>query len=269
MVTLNAYLDESGTHAGSQTIAVAGYLATPVLWSAFEREWIHALNDFGIDFFHMSDFVNGAQQYADWSDDRKRACFGRLTDIIGMNTIASVGVVFSLHDFNQAFSLELRKRIGGAYPIACLEAMATLAKFMKEQVRPEGEIAYVFDIMQKGTGHLLKLVQENLKDPQWKKDVRFLSLHFEDKKRFVPIQAADILAYELYRHYPRMAGPVKLMPRNYLRSLAFPIRHWVHLDLIELQKWATVESAYFRWAAMSRKEKQEWLERHPRHKEEQ
>jgi hypothetical protein len=35
----DVYLDESGTHAASKAVSVAGYLATPERWNAFSVEW--------------------------------------------------------------------------------------------------------------------------------------------------------------------------------------------------------------------------------------
>jgi hypothetical protein len=80
VLTLHGYFDESGTHAGSDALAVAGYLSTAEQRDLFEREWRAALNEWGLDFFQMTDFSNRAKVYQSWTD---QDCRFRLARLIG------------------------------------------------------------------------------------------------------------------------------------------------------------------------------------------
>jgi hypothetical protein len=51
VVILTAYFDESGTHSGSEAVAVAGYVSTPDRWERFGQEWREALAAYNIEYF--------------------------------------------------------------------------------------------------------------------------------------------------------------------------------------------------------------------------
>jgi hypothetical protein len=83
-----------------------------------------------------------------------------------------------------------------------------------EEVDPAAAVAYVMDGGVKGKGQLVKAYELNRRQSEW----RILSLRFEDDRLFVPLQAADILAYELYREYTRQIDS-KWPMRPHLKSL--------------------------------------------------
>ena len=79
-----------------------------------------------------------------------------------------------------------------------------------------------------------------------------LSVAFEDKRLSVPLQAADILAWELSRQTPKQLGldsnPLRL-PRPFsLRSLASVPGDWGHSDAVEIAKWSQIISIRTRLA---------------------
>ncbi len=54
LVTIEAYFDESGTHAGSPFLCVAGYLFEATKRREFDTEWRTMLADFDLPFFHRA-----------------------------------------------------------------------------------------------------------------------------------------------------------------------------------------------------------------------
>src|ERR1700722_12970222 len=105
-MVLLGYFDESGTHAGSRAVSVAGYLSTADRWLDFEKEWKQALNEYGLcpGYFHMTDFVARKGIYADWTDDERRDRLANLIDITNRHTLASVGFALPLRDYYSNFS---------------------------------------------------------------------------------------------------------------------------------------------------------------------
>jgi hypothetical protein len=102
-------------------------------------------------------------------------------------------------------------------------------------------IAYVFEDGTAGRGQLQKAFEYNRRDPDQKKNLRLRSLRLEDKRTSAPLQAADILAYELYRQLPRQIGLDPRPPRQpILRMLARPPRSWGTFDEDELKKWSEI-----------------------------
>jgi hypothetical protein len=53
---IRAYLDDSGTHRGSQCVVVAGWMGTAKTWRSFSREWNNYLKQSGISVFRASNF---------------------------------------------------------------------------------------------------------------------------------------------------------------------------------------------------------------------
>jgi hypothetical protein len=95
---------------------------------------------------------------------------------------------------------------------------------------PNAWFAYILDRGAERSLEMLKAVEEVAKYQQVKNLIRFLSMHMEDKEIFVPLQAADILAYELYRLAKHLDNSGSLSPRiNNLTILAEPPRHWEQL----------------------------------------
>jgi hypothetical protein len=239
VLTLTAYLDESGTHAGSPAVSVAGYLSTPEQWQVFEAEWLTALGDFGVPSFHMTDFANRAKPFAHWNESQRRERFRRLVEIINRHALFSVGHVVPTASFDAIFSDKAKRIVGGAYGLAATVCFLDAAKLLDPQF-PSARIKYIFEMGAEGTGQVLKTFRQNSKDPDQRTALKLLSLQFESKE-FVPLQAADILAYELSRHLPRQLGTNSRRPRVWhLKPLSGVQRIWGFMEDDELQKWTEI-----------------------------
>lgn len=244
VVILTAYFDDSGTHAGSDAVAVAGYVSTPEKWAEFESEWRRALQDFGLSFFHMTDFANGAKAYAHWQRTTKQMRLARLVEIINAHVIGSVGTVIPTALFNRLFSAKAKAHCGGSYGLAATANFVEVARIVRalnERGPWDAWIAYVFESGTLGAGQVLKSFQYNKNDPKQEEELRLLSLRFEDKRQLAPLQAADILAYELYRQLPKQLGADPRPPRQFnLERLSIPDRDWGRFDEDELKKWSEI-----------------------------
>jgi hypothetical protein len=240
-VIFTAYLDESGTHDGSQAVSVAGYVSTPEAWTRFEADWRAALDDFGIDMFHMSDFENRAGDFQRWPNELRQERLARLIRIINTNVIASFGTTIMCSQYADTFSSEAHRFVGGPYGLAAVMVMMDLGKILR-LTGALGSIAYVFESGALGAGQVLQVFTANEQNPKQKEEMRLLSLRFENKRDFVPLQAADILAYELYKHLPRQLGvePWSRGPRHSLRMLANVPHDWGHADKEQLQIFSEI-----------------------------
>ena len=238
----SAYFDESGTHAGSDVVVVAGYVASSSHWIDFSIEWQRALDEFGISYFHMTDFANGAKAYAAWNKEQRRDRLNRLIDIISRHVFSSVAYAIPMKSFNKIFSARSKSICGGAYGLAtacCFTEMGQVAS----DPGVDGWIEYVFESGDKDAGTVRKIVNSHLRDPETNAMYRFHSLSYADKHHCQPLQAADMLAYEVYRHLPRQMGWRPPTTARYpLQQLGLGLRRWGYLSDDQLRQWEQIIS---------------------------
>ncbi len=158
VLVLHAYLDDSGTHGGSNAVAVAGYISTADQWVLFESEWNKALEDWGLKHFHMTDFANRVKVYRHWTDEERRTRLARLVGIINRHTLVSIAIVVPVKSFIQTFSKEARQIIGGAYGLAAFFCFWKTTEII-DRVYPSSKISYVFESGTRGAGEILKVFQ--------------------------------------------------------------------------------------------------------------
>ena len=82
-MNLTSYLDESGTHAGSPAIYVAGSLATAARWRKFELGLAALKRNYNFSVFHATEFKHRSGQFAKWSPEKCVALLHELTDLAG------------------------------------------------------------------------------------------------------------------------------------------------------------------------------------------
>jgi hypothetical protein len=253
VLLLEAYFDESGTHAGSAAVSVAGYIARPEQWIAFEPEWRKVLSDFGLEFFHWSDCESAAAgtPYAGWSREKRRDAFAQLVDITNRHAIASVGCVIERSLYEKHVPKHIQRAYNGLYGLAaqnCADSAATLVKtrLAEKGISSDARIAYVFEASPGGVGQVSNLFNENINDPVRRDFFRIQDFRFGLKKELPPLQAADILAYELFRYLPMKLGIDKKPERSFYtdRLESLTPNRLTYLEETELQKYRDVMTAW-------------------------
>lgn len=84
---LHAYLDDSGTHAGSPLCAVSGYFGSEKRWIKFNAEWRKVLDEFQVEEFHANHFWSAFEggnvtEYRGWGRERASEFVNRLLNLI-------------------------------------------------------------------------------------------------------------------------------------------------------------------------------------------
>jgi hypothetical protein len=224
MTILHVYLDESGTHYGSEALVVAGYLSSLEMWQQFESEWNKALHDYSLPYFHMTDYANGVGDYANWAGNIRTERLGRFIEIINRNTLASYGLAISKKAFESECPEGIINKVAGAYGFAFCKCMIDIANDLSQI----GEDVHAVYVLENGVAGQYQIL--NAYDETERERFKVLSLRFEDKRNFVPLQAADILAYELYKELPQQVGGRIRPIRKSLRLLQHGRTRWSYLD---------------------------------------
>jgi hypothetical protein len=204
VAAFTAYFDESGTHQGAPALCVAGYVSTAEQWEDFEDEWNEALVQYNIPFFHMTDFNAGQGPYRDWPQEQRQPRLRKLTQIINRHTSLLVGAMIRMQDYLE-LSQEDRDTCDSPYRVAAMQCSMEIAHWI-EAKHHGAEVNIIFELGAAGMGKLTDFFRDVMKDAQAQALLRVLSVEFRDKRKFVPLQAADIVANTLYQNLPRALG---------------------------------------------------------------
>ena len=195
---LTAYFDESGTEQRSPYYVVAGYVGKDEQWARFSDEWRGVLSRYGIDFFHMTDFENRQKQFRSLKKDERQCMLNSLTTFMRLRTLAAFPGVVLKSDYDEAIPAAHREEIGRPYHICASICMKSLGQWAEKHGHQE-PITYVFEKGAEHSGDVLEAHTKALKDPKMRSKFRLGELRFADKREAIPLQAADILAYEVWK----------------------------------------------------------------------
>lgn len=196
-----AYFDESGHTSDSKVLTVGAVIAKIEQWENFTEKWERRLRRAKVPALHMTDFERRIEPFAGW-DQHKRASF--ITDVAAIlkNNI-ELGVCHSvtLDDWNAVmpaiFPAEadfVRRR--GPYVLLFQSCIEDIIKYVRV---PAGlTIACVFDNSSFIRGAIADHYVSIRRDQQLEQVLGDLT--FMDTSKTPPLQAADILAYEGYKH---------------------------------------------------------------------
>lgn len=197
MAFLRAYFDESGTHDGSLFTVVGGGLARESTWLAIAGQWRSALRKYGASAFHSTDFSNSRKEFAGWDEAKRRNFIGALLNII---TNESITLIVSSVP-NQTFDTvvqEFPDLTMTPYHYCCEMCMHKIGFKLQTKKRVE-PVAVTFEAGQKANSPVFGYFFARMNDAGWQKLYRIKSVDFLSKKEAIPLQVADLIAYEYYK----------------------------------------------------------------------
>jgi hypothetical protein len=200
---LTAYCDETGfaKDPSQKFVGMAGFVAPSEAWESLEHKWKFILKEFKVPYFHMKEYASSVGVFKGWKDNEKKrqAIFSSLIKTIKEIQPLPIGCVFSAEDF-RGLSERDRALVDDPYYLAFLACVAIPCLFI-QNAPPEIKLATVF-------GEHSVFASKAAGFHQRVRDIyavgnRLYSPAFRDMREFVPLQAADIMAYELYKEADR------------------------------------------------------------------
>lgn len=197
------FMDESGTHDTSPVAVVAGYMARPTQWKHFTRRWKRVLTPSGIEVSHSADCNGFHGEFAGWDRADRDALVAKLLAIIPDERRMGVAAGIVLRDYDEALrgKEHLKALLGTPYE-ACFHWC--LGIFLAEH-RKYGS-----------TEPIAVIHEENQFETEARRAYNYLretyqpspliSLTFGSKREFVPLQSADILAYDVGKFLLKQDG---------------------------------------------------------------
>lgn len=209
------YFDES--YGKANAYSVAGYVATVKQWAEFEREWKDLLKEFNVAYLHKRELEHlwGEFKYAqDWPKDEQRKLKEevnrRACSIILRRVNAGFAASVYKADWQEFDKGRWAEALGESfYAAGALQCLKLVSSWIHRFNRNE-PIRYVFERGAEGRDEVEKVLRQTEKTPEARAMSRMAGWSFESKKdevvrgvlhpAAIPLQAADFLAYEMYRH---------------------------------------------------------------------
>lgn len=235
-IELETYCDDSGTP--QHDFCIGGYLAPAAAWRDFERRWTNALRQANLSEFHMRDCEQNDGEFKDRSD--RIALQERFIDLIASADVAGFAVHIDLRAFlavQQVFKANMRQGYHKAY----LQAFVMELQFILSKAShfPADErISFIFDQQDEFIGRATEIYSRARKDRAFPGRERLGPITFADSKYVAPLQAADLLAYEIHRQHRNGIPPG---PNVKVRWQSARLSKNVHVAFLaedEIRKWA-------------------------------
>jgi hypothetical protein len=228
MIFLRAYFDEtgSGSDFDCKFCGMTGCLSIPTMWDEFDPKWKAILDSEGLEYFHMTDFAASEGQFKEgWKDNepRRRSLLSRLWDVLEEAMPFFIGVVIPMEHYRDKMHELHQALIRDAYYVAykhCLDHIAGLLSW--DHASDVAEVATVFD-NKKGFKGLANDIHDIVVEKNGLGSVMSPPA-FRDMRKYRPLQAADMVAYELFKEYDRRLHSPARPPRWGFKRLESIVR---------------------------------------------
>lgn len=205
---LQAYMDDSGTHAGAPICTLGGYFGGIARWKEFERRWENILNRYRVREFHSKRFWattptgERLDDYKGWNDEKADRFLKELLTAIKLSKIypfVSGVVVEEWEKLDVAqrrfFTGATRLHPSGAPTKSIFLAFIVCVLRISYYCKPGIKVDLVVD-QNPPNEEWAHLCLRGLKDqiPELGKQIGDLT--FADSEKACPLQAADLVAYE-------------------------------------------------------------------------
>ena len=236
---LRAYFDETGIHQGSPLVMITGIVAPESFYEPFENDWSTALIKWGISDFHASRCFRREKQFEPFEEWQRNSMFCDFARVIAKHlpTVVNSTSKTVVWDATSQFIREIFVRPYGM----CFEhVVQQLIQWSHEQGSQES-IALVFADQVEYQHHADRTYAAYRDNEQYGELLAGLS--FYPAARVMSLQAADLLAYEMFRyHAPRAEGreqpireSMKILLDSDLKLANFPFSPEMAFDSVSSQ----------------------------------
>jgi len=209
MFEFENYCDDSGTDGNSPIAVAACYVSSKTQWDEFVRNWNEVMEVEGFDVFHMAEFVAkpdaGHKPFCNWDNKKKTRVYSKLASIINTRVRTGFGVAIPKAAYDQAAPQYFRDRYANDHYTYAVLCCINLVAEWRAQYGITSPVQHIFD--QGSPQTQIKAVWDILgsyKPAAEKFGLAPNGCSFQDKKFFKPLQAADILAWQMRNHMRRV-----------------------------------------------------------------
>lgn len=201
---LIAYVDETGDSQNKKFVGMGGLISTQAKWELLRLEWQNALNDYGLPYFHMVEYAHSSGVFRVWkgSENRRKSMLGCFLKIIQDINPIPFGAMLIVSDFN-LLTKDQKNVFCGHYDTvfqdAINQALYVTAVDHNNMYAGRTPVEFRFEHkagIENRARHVFNRFQTipNMKE-------RLASIHFPSTQEDVAVQAADLVAYEIFKYF--------------------------------------------------------------------
>lgn len=214
---LAAYFDESGTHDGSKVMVLGGLVSSLSQWERLTRSWERVLSEKGLASFHAVDCAQGVKAFTSWDRESRAALNKQLVALMKRHVLWRTWSAVVIPDYLQFFD-DKKRAHHLAYAIC---ASGCASRILQLAEKRDTTIPYVFEQGGRGGKYAARTFR-TLIETEEKNLYRMRSLSLDSSQSLIPLQAADLHAYELYKYFADpLAGNTRLR-RSFAELLNIP-----------------------------------------------
>ncbi len=191
VVMLEAYFDESERKTG--VFCVAGYVFAPSQAKKFSKEWASLFNGYA-GGCHMVDLAQRTGAFKGILPAEQQRLIVEAVKIINKRVSHGVAVSCNIDEVNH-LSPKWIRGFGHAYPVLCHLAMTEVGMFLR-RTNNANRVIYIFEAGHPSEAEARDFVHNALRSPVAKESYRHAGDAFLPKSDAVPLQAADMFAWE-------------------------------------------------------------------------
>lgn len=205
-VMWQVYFDESGhpDEPGIQVCVIAGAAGDEASWEDLIPQWSQVLEKYAVRFFHAVEFAHFHGDFVGWDEARRQAFLNELLELVTEAKISPIGSAV-LMDVYRKLPGSIKQRVISPYHLSFQHCMVATARYLAENA-PAEQAAVVFEDQPEFAKQALQLWQDAKEEDFWQEHGhRFQSVSF-GKKSLVPLQVADLIAYETSKYVQLTEG---------------------------------------------------------------
>ena len=263
VLLLKTYLDDSGkSDDPSESITcIAGAIAPLQAWEDLEREWKEVLRQFNVPYLHMKEYAHSApaSPFEKWKgdEDTRRSFLSVLMDIMEPHVLGLIGTTVPNEDFRRLTSAQqqqMRNPFFMCFQQTILAAgVNAFAEFKRvgqsleipESNLPEGEKMEVVFSKQDEFRHISDAFHYAMQE-RMTIGPMLGSLSWASYKDVIPLQVADLVAYEVKRFAATLIDEKRNTIRTPMKRLLSMNPFFTFLRYNELVKRFYVSGPAFR-----------------------
>ena len=226
LVLLKACFDDAGTDDKSEVVTCAGYIAWQKRWNGLDRLWRQTLRSFDVSAFSMKEFAHFDGDFKGWPESKRRAFLNQLLSAITRHVDHGFIVSVYRSDYERHVSPMVRNRVGSAFSF-CAQVCMGLLEFNEMNVEERWPHHRVHFLFESGTAKGYQVQRAFDESYTSKSSLHHLRKMAYGSKAALPLQAADLIAYEANKHLRDWLNPPKgtFSPRYPFVTLIREVEH--------------------------------------------